>query len=230
MARKNDLDEFYEILKALDHTYGERCLTDCDGHMGWPKQGVYFFFEAGEIRESTGTPRVVRVGTHVITEHSQTTLRDRLRAHKGPTRGEYAPGGNHRGSVFRLHIGTALIMRDRMACSTWGKQSSADRQTRIAEKPLEISVSEVIRTMPFLWIRAEDTPSTDSVRSVIERNSIALLSNYRKTAIDPSSQRWLGRYCSNEKVQLSGLWNDRHVEEQYDPTFLRLFARLAAGT
>jgi hypothetical protein len=35
--------------------------------MSWPRRGVYFFFENGEMRSETGTgPRVVRVGTHAM--------------------------------------------------------------------------------------------------------------------------------------------------------------------
>jgi hypothetical protein len=60
---------------------------------------------------------------------------------------------------------------------------------------------------------------------VIERNAIALLSNYNKPAIDPPSTEWLGQYCDRERVRLSGLWNNRHVDEEYDPQFLTLIER-----
>jgi hypothetical protein len=54
------------------------------------------------------------------------------------------------------------------------------------EARLEIAVSEHIRSMPFVWISVDDPSGPDSVRGVIERNSIALLSNYRRPPLDPS--------------------------------------------
>jgi hypothetical protein len=78
--------------------------------MDWPKRGVYFFRELGENRSDTGEgPRIVRVGTHALKSGSQTKLWTRLSQHKGqPSTGR----GNHRGSIFRLIVGTALIKRD----------------------------------------------------------------------------------------------------------------------
>ena len=79
--------------------------------------------------------------------------------------------------------------------------------------------------MPFLWFAIDDVAGPQSDRGVIERNAIALLSNYNKPAIDPPSAEWLGQYCDRERVRLSGLWNNRHVDEEYDPQFLTLIER-----
>jgi len=61
-----------------------------------------------------------------------------------------------------------------------------------------------------------------SLRSDIERNAIALLSNheFQNAAIDPPSSAWLGRWASNKAIQLSGLWNVNHVTENYRAEFL----------
>ena len=64
------------------------------------------------------------------------------------------------------------------------------------------------------------------MRGYIERNAIALLSNYDKEDIDPASGSWLGRHCNRKKVQDSGLWNSNHVEEAYDPSFLDMLEDL----
>lgn len=81
-------------------------------------------------------------------------------------------------------------------------------------------VSSVIGTMPFLCLSIGDEPGAQSERGYIERNSIALLSNFQKEPLDPPSTHWLGRHCRSGKVRLSGLWNSNHVEEGYDPVFL----------
>src|SRR6266566_1615272 len=108
MGRLADLIRFYEILSSLAvKTGGPRCLVNCDGRMGWPQRGVYFFFEPGEVRSDTGQGRrVVRVGTHALTASSRTTLWNRLSQHRGTVTPK---GGNHRGSIFRLLIGAALL-------------------------------------------------------------------------------------------------------------------------
>jgi len=145
MSRARDLDRFYDVLERLRLKLGGcRCLGACGGRGGegwrWPSQGVYFFFEPGEMREDGRTPRAVRVGTHAVSEGSKTTLWQRLSQHKGYERGRYAGGGNHRGSVFRLHVGTALLATGdypQEVRSTWGKGASAGPLTRELEHPLE---------------------------------------------------------------------------------------------
>jgi hypothetical protein len=80
--------------------------------------------------------------------------------------------------------------------------------------------------MPFLWLPIEDKPGPDSLRGLIERNSIALLSNHQRTPINPPSKNWLGYSCDRERVKTSGLWNQNHVTEQYEPQFLQVFEKL----
>jgi len=87
-------------------------------------------------------------------------------------------------------------------------------------------VSKVIGAMPFLWLAVEDEPCADSLRGYIERNAIALLSNFDKDPLDRPSAEWLGRYCSREGVRRSGLWNSNHVDEPYDPAFLKRMEQL----
>ncbi len=222
-----DIQRFYEILDELEASVGgKRTLEEAHGRMNWPERGVYFFFEPGEKRTTSGTgPRVVRVGTHALKASGQATLWNRLRQHRGPVGGSNPGGGNHRGSVFRLHVGTALIDRDdwpQAVAGDWGVGSSASKMIRERERPLERAVSQHIRSMPFLWIGVEDEPGPASLRGYIERNAIALLSNYcfQDTPIDPPSDTWLGHWATNDYVQRSGLWNVNHVAETYDPGFL----------
>lgn len=69
-----------------------------------------------------------------------------------------------------------------------------------------------------------------SARLYIERNSIALLSNFEQPPVDPASAHWLGRHCDRERVRASGLWNNNHVNETYDPAFLRRLEYLIDAT
>ena len=87
-------------------------------------------------------------------------------------------------------------------------------------------MSRIIRNMPFLWLVLEDEAGPQSLRGYIERNSIALLSNYNKPLLDSPSEHWLGRYCDRARVKDSGLWNSNHVDENYAPEFLDELDRL----
>jgi len=196
---------------------------------GWPERGVYFFFEAGEARRESGSGmRVVRVGTHALTANSKSTLRQRLTQHRGGARSE---GGNHRGSIFRLLVGTALMRRggedEPRSWGVKGDPSKAAAQLEIsraalieAEAPLEARVSQYVGQMPFLFVAVDDAASPTSVRGLIERNAIGLLSNFGRAPIDSLSANWLGRHSDRARVRESGLWNNNHVDEDYDPSFL----------
>jgi hypothetical protein len=227
--RRADLIRFYSILDKLEHQIGgARALVDCAGRMDWPKRGVYFFREPAELRFDTGSgPRIVRVGTHALKAGSGTKLWSRLSQHKGQ---RSSGGGNHRGSIFRLIVGASLIERDGADFPTWGDGNTADHDVRSGELALERRVSETIGNMPFLWLAIEDESGPESLRGYVERNSIALLSNFNKTPLDPASKNWLGGHCDRERVRKSGLWNQNHVEEAYAPAFLDHLDRLVSET
>ena len=220
--RQHHLARFYDLLVRLEGKLGgARRLSECSGRMGWPKQGVYFFCETGEVRTDTGDgPRIVRVGTHSLKAGAKATLWNRLSQHRGNAN---RSGGNHRGSVFRLITGAALIEKNGYNYPTWGRGNSAHKEVREGERTLEQKVSTIIGNMPFLWLAVEDEPGPDSRRGYIERNAIALLSNYGKEPVDPPSPGWLGHYSDRERVRLSNLWNSNHVDEPYDAGFLDTF-------
>jgi hypothetical protein len=87
-----------------------------------------------------------------------------------------------------------------------------------------MQVSQYIGAMPFLWLEVDSSAADQASRAFIERNSIALLTNFEREQLDPSSAQWLGSFCPRAKVRASGLWNQNHVDEQYDPAFLNRFA------
>lgn len=222
--RLNDLKHFYELLLILEQKlHGARRLQDCSGKLSWPRRGVYFFMEDGQQRSDSGSgQRIVRVGTHALNTGSGTKLWTRLSQHRGQAE---KGGGNHRGSIFRLIVGTSLLARG-LESPTWGKGSMATSDIRSAEAELEREVSKIIGAMPFLWVAIDDEPGTNSQRGYIERNSIALLSNYGKLPLDQASPDWLGLSCNRPKVRQSGLWNSNHVDEPCDPAFLIQFGQV----
>ncbi len=223
MSRRSDLDRLYDLLDQLEaNVGGKQRLGHCTGYMDWPERGVYFFFAEDETRDSTDQLRLTRIGTHAVSSGSSTSLWNRLRTHRGANSGTYEDGGNHRGSVFRKRVGESMIERNGIhdEYPHWGDGSSADRERRLSELEHERRVSEYIRDLPFLWVNVDDDPSPQSDRAYIERNAIALVSNYQKDSFDPRSDDWLGRDCPRSEISDSGLWNINHVGERYDVAFL----------
>jgi hypothetical protein len=236
VSRIKDLERFYELLaRQAEKSGGTLPLREQPKRL--PKRGVYFFFEEGEVRRESGAGmRVVRVGTHALGTRSQSTLRQRLGQHLGTRSGT----GNHRGSIFRLLVGQALIASGRMpACTSWGlKATRGDAATSLALEPdslrsseaaLEQAVSSYIGNMQVVMVDVPDEPGPHSVRGRIERNSIGLLSNLDRSPLDKASSSWLGRHSDRQLVAGSGLWNQNHVAEAHDPSFLRDLEMLVNG-
>jgi hypothetical protein len=220
---------FYELMDELrDRCGGYRRLATCSSASGWPQRGVYFFFDDDEPRFDGAGARVVRVGTHALTKGSKSSLWGRLSQHRGTDGGRNPGGGNHRGSIFRLHVGTALLhvgSYPRDLARSWGQGSSADRSTRDREASLERDVSHYIRALPFLWVPVDDPPGPPSERGVIEASAIALLSAANGKPVDGVSPRWLGRHADRAAVRESGLWNVRHITDRPDLSFLQVLER-----
>ena len=179
---------------------------------------------------------MARIGTHALTATSRTSLWNRLSQHRGSAK---SGAGNHRSSIFRLIVGIALARCGGCPLpSTWGiggdpgaaaRKLGIDRASvRNGEVDLERRVSAYIGRMPFLWLNVDDRPGPDSQRDPIERNTIALLSHARTPAADTPSSRWLGAFSDRERVRTSGLWNNKHVEENYDASFLDAMRKLVS--
>lgn len=214
-----DLERFYELVRHLAALPGQgRPLSEYSGRFHWPLRGVYFFQEPGEDRRGASiTPRIVRVGTHAVSRGSKSKLWGRLRAHRGGR----DLSGNHRGSIFRLHVGAALLQRGRDDLPTWSVGRSASREVRQKEMEHERRVSEHIGSMSVLWIDVPDDPGPGSQRAIIERGAIALLSN-QLSPKDLPSENWLGLHSTRPEIRQSGLWNLNHVNDTADAEFLDL--------
>jgi hypothetical protein len=218
-----ELNRFYSILGPLEASRRQGLnLASYNGRSGIPSRGVYFFREPGEFRQSDpSTPRIVRVGTHAVSANSKSTLWGRLRAHLGTRVGT----GNHRGSIFRLHVGAALLARDNKKVESWGIGSSvppkvrSDPRAMAAETAWEKRVSDYIGAMSVIWVDVPDDPGPNSIRALIEKNAIALLSN-RLEPIESASANWLGHHSPRDEIRRSHLWNLNHVNQAYDPGFL----------
>jgi hypothetical protein len=114
--------------------------------------------------------------------------------------------------------------------NAWDDAKPTDRTAaREQEAAMEMEVSKTIGAMSVIWLPVDDAPSRSSARADIEKNAIALLSNYNKQPLDFHSERWLGGDCNRRLVRDSGLWNQDHVDGFYDGEFLDRLERLVKG-
>jgi hypothetical protein len=233
---RDDIYKLYELIEKLKATCCERfhvtqwldiTLSNIGGRQPYwneCRKGLYLFFDNREKCADGNTPRIVRIGTHGIKKaESKSTLWGRLKQHKG---NEKNGRGNHRGSIFRLLVGEALINRDSNGPVSWGIGSSAPNDTRQQEIEHEIKVSAYIKELPFLVIKIDNRDD----RKFLEDNLIALLSNINRRQSDPPcpddpSRHWLGRHSCRPLVRSSGLWNNQGVQDTNDPNFLELLAK-----
>lgn len=225
------LSRFLELMRRLANGSDQGLpLAQLLENVRLPERGVYFFLDPLAPDGYTRW-RICRVGTHAVSHGSKSTLRARLRAHLGTRNGS----GNHRGSIFRVHVGNALLQRDGQAIATWGIGSVAppalreSESLRMSEAEHERKVSHYIGQLPVLWLAVPDDASPTSERSTIERNAIALLSSISRTTLGYGSE-WLGVHSPRSEIRSSGLWNLNYVRDTYDPDFLAVLERAVSRT
>ena len=184
MNKCNDLNKFYELINKLEKF--ESIDEFLKSEQKYSK-GVYFFFDPAE-KINNGYNRIIRVGSHGLSGKSNSTLKGRLRQHKGFLNG----GGNRRVSVFRRHVGNAII-----------KKENFDEK-EVQDEVLEKMISDYINSLPLAVLLFEDDADK---RRIFEKNSIRILSNCSENF----NKDWLGSFSIDEKISKSGLWNIQHV-------------------
>lgn len=226
------LSEFYQTLGDLaEATGGPYYLSDYESSWNFPQRGIYVFFHPSTDPQVDPPTEwsIARIGTVGVSEGSTATLQGRVRQHRGNASGKYGEGGgNHRGSVFRLHVGQALKEKHgwQDKYPHWGsshRDLPDDLETeslRQNEHSLEQRVSEYIRSMPFLVIDIPGEPHSDCERARFEKNLIALVSHKRRTNPALMNSDWLGISSPRAEINQTGLWNINHVSGFYSESII----------
>ena len=212
--RVSDLRRLYDLIDSA-RIRGKTFLLGKLSKQELPARGVYVFLDSREPNFDGTSPRIVRIGTHAISEGSKSTLRTRLRNHLGSANGS----GSHRGSIFRLHVGRAMLDKENALdqLQSWGSGQDAPAQIRAEEQEHEARVSDYLRRLEVFIVEIEDKPSKHSLRASVERQLIALCSEALQP-IDTPTDNWLGLQSPMELIVSSGLWNIRDVGREYDPS------------
>ncbi len=164
----------------------------------WPLNGIYVVFEDGETVALDGavTGRVVRVGSHT----NAGRCGKRIRQHYGHIN---SLAGNKNGSVFRKHVGAALLRRTNPQdprLTEWLRPMGR------SDPEVETHVSQYLREhVQFRWVRVDDAAE----RLALETALIALFAQH---PLGQPSTAWLGRHAVSENVRRAGLWNSRDID------------------
>ena len=181
-----------------------------------PQNGIYLFFERGEQTEVGGAfrDRIVRVGTH----REDGRFSTRIRQHYGQVR---TLRGNKNGSVFRRHVGGALLRKLDPADARLPEWARQGGQSFVA---VEEEVSRRLRE-EFTFVCFEVPGRIE--RLELERGLIALLAQH---PVAPPSSAWLGRNAGASEIRETGLWNTQHCRSMpLTPEEFELFRRRATG-
>lgn len=210
------MNRFKILLKKLwRHQKGGIQIANCSGKTELPNRGIYFILD--HQKSAKTMPRIVRVGTHAVSHGAKTSLWNRLSTHRGTLDGR----GSHRSSIFRSHVGRAIMKKNPKTSwpTTWSVGQQAPAEIREQEVLLEREVSRHIGALGVLWLNVPDEPHANSDRAYIERGVIGLLSRFG--LLTPNTHgNWLGSYSHDWRIAASGIWNLDHIFSFPDPHLL----------
>lgn len=182
------------LMETIYSLLGTLQVYDCSyKSSNLPDNGIYFFYEEGEYCKinSKVMERIVRIGTH----KSDNRFRDRIRNHYR---------GNKNSSVFRTHIGSAIITKNRLKnidINEWMKHMTP------TNNDIERIIDDTFKkNFKFRCISVQ----TKNERLNLEEKLIATLSHYNFTPSD----NWLGHFAERKEIRSSGLWNVQHINSQ----------------
>jgi len=173
--------KIHEILESLPLCRWPICKKDL------PENGIYFYYEKGEMIKGRNVERIVRVGTHRKQGRFPGRVNDHFHSNKNA-------------SVFRRHVGSALMSRrNDKRVDDWIVQDAP------TFSDIEKEVNDTLRNnFSFRWIVADDGVE----RLGLEKRLISALAHHA------SSVEWLGNRAVNKKVKRSKLWNDQHIDSE----------------
>ena len=181
---KNAYDKIHRELNALPrYTYlgnGEFSGVIPEGG------GVYIIFERGE--EYGGYDRITRVGK------AEKSLLSRLKQHFVKEDKDH--------SIFRKHVGRALLNKKGLTLENWNKKGVKDSGT-------EKEVSEYLKENATFYV----IPLKDKNEiCIMEKTLIGILAAFNLSYLAANGKAiqsgdWLGNHSVNQKIKDVGLWN-----------------------
>ncbi len=201
-----------------------------------PDNGIYFFYEDGEIWGHGGDkPRIVRIGTH-----RDGNFRSRIKEHflfddSRMDFGSDDPKPSDR-SIFRKNIGRALLNeRQDNYLGVWEidfmRRNNREQYEHLRdiqkENEIESKVTRILRqNFSFRFIIVEN----QTQRIGPEGLEGALIGTTARCELCKPSRNWLGKHSPKHQIRESGLWLVQHLgapelDEQNEEAVLDAVAR-----
>jgi hypothetical protein len=191
--------KFYRTMQDLCDTGGGAGFGSAPANClhGLNEEFIFFVIEGQSHASRTRIPRIIRVGTHAV---SCRLSYKPVGSSQHTSRHWWAAG--HRSSIFRLHVGRALINIEPSGNwpETWSKGQTAPASVRQSEILLERLVSNAIGEMKLLWLNVPDTAGPGSDRAIssdsLLRSALTLCSPFAASShVRGRSGRALMAYC-----------------------------------
>ena len=186
-----------ELLKLVANL--RRCYFPFDEE-SIPLNGIYILFEKGETAH--GTDRIVRVGTHTGDDNLSARL------------WEHFIVENKDRSIFRKHIGRAILVRDKDPfrdqwewdlTSTKNKKKYSSKLDWNKQKQTEMLVTKYIqKNLSFVVLPV----MSKQQRLDLEGRLIGEVSRCEECG---PSALWLGKHAPARRIRQSGLWQIQKV-------------------
>lgn len=179
-----------------------------------PDNGVYFFYERGEIQAHGREQRIVNVGTHT----GDGNLAQRISSHYIPdseidhlTPDKKAPKDR---SIFRKHIGRAILEKeDNPYLKTWEidftERENREKLSHLRDMRLEMRIEkECNRILESAFSFKVVIVKSKEERMGLRKRLVGTLSG---CAFCRASDGWLGRHSPVDKIRRGKLWNVHHL-------------------
>lgn len=160
-----------------------------------PKNGVYVFFEKGEVYH--GLDRIVRIGTH----RGDGNLPARLKQH--------LINANKDRSIFRKNIGRAFLNKDNDSfLEQWNWDLTARKNKDKYSPLLNIQKQKIVEGRVTEYMQKNLSFSVIEIEEMEERFKCEafLIKALSKTKDFKPSNNWLGLFSPINKIKESGLW------------------------
>jgi len=185
-----------------------------------PKNGIYFFYEKGEIWGHGGNKlRIVRIGTH-----KEGNFRSRIREHylldESKMNFDSAKPAPHERSIFRKNIGRALLNKTKddylkiweIDFTTKKSREEFGYERDIEkEKKIESDITRILKEkFSFRFIKFDSQVKRMGTKG-LESSLIGTVAN---CGLCRPSLNWLGNYSPKMEIKNSGLWLVQHLKNK----------------
>ena len=183
-----------------------------------PSNGIYFFYEEGEMTDhgNSPKPRIVRIGTHKE-NNFQTRISEHFLLNESSLNFTIANPKPSDRSIFRKNIGRALLNKNNdYYLKIWNiDYTSKENRLKmnlmrnvVKEKQIESDISKILRErFSFRFIVLEGQQTRFGKEGIESR----LIGTVASCNVCKASESWLGRSSPVEQIRNGKLWLTQYL-------------------